>query len=139
MNAPQIAKQRGVEVKNSTSKDGTEYKNLVTIRGGGHSIAATLTSQSRHARIVMIDDHVMRVPPSENMLIVRNDDRPGVIGLVGVTLGAANVNIEDMDVGRADAAGTAMMVMATNIHVPDEVVSKLAAEPGIIQVARLHL
>jgi uncharacterized protein YdeI (YjbR/CyaY-like superfamily) len=44
-----------------------------------------------------------------------------------------------MDVGRADAAGTAMMVMATNIHVPDEVVSKLAAEPGIIQVARLHL
>jgi D-3-phosphoglycerate dehydrogenase len=73
------------------------------------------------------------------MLIVRNDDRPGVIGLVGVTLGAANVNIEDMDVGRADAAGTAMMVMATNIHVPDEVVSKLAAEPGIIQVARLHL
>ncbi len=139
VNAPQIAKQRGVEVKNSTSKDGTEYKNLVTIRGGGHSIAATLTSQSRHARIVMIDDHVMRVPPSENMLIVRNDDRPGVIGLVGVTLGAANVNIEDMDVGRADAAGTAMMVMATNTHVPDEVVSKLAAEPGIIQVARLHL
>ena len=139
VNAPQIAKSRGIEVKNTTSKDATEYKSLITIRGGGHSIAATLTSQRRHARIVMIDDHTMRVPPAENMLIVRNDDRPGVIGLVGVTLGEAQVNIEDLDVGKADAAGTAMMVMATSTSAPDEVVKKLASAPGIIQVARLHL
>ncbi|MFM8644448.1 MAG: ACT domain-containing protein, partial [Actinomycetota bacterium] len=134
VNAPQIAKQRGVEVKNSTSKDGTEYKNLVTIRGGGHSIAATLTSQSRHARIVMIDDHVMRVPPAENMLIVRNDDRPGVIGRVGTVLGDAGVNIDNMDVGKTVKAGSAMMVIATATPTPSVVVEQLRKVPGIVEV-----
>jgi D-3-phosphoglycerate dehydrogenase len=86
----------------------------------------------------MIDDHVMRVPPSENMLIVRNDDRPGVIGLVGVTLGAANVNIEDMDVGRALTPGTALMVIATTDETADAVIEELRAKPGIIEVTALH-
>jgi D-3-phosphoglycerate dehydrogenase len=68
------------------------------------------------------------------MLVVRNDDRPGVIGLVGTLLGNAGVNIADMDVGKAQAAGTAMMLIAPTAAVPEPVVAALRSAPGIISV-----
>jgi D-3-phosphoglycerate dehydrogenase len=72
------------------------------------------------------------------MLVVRNDDRPGVIGLVGTLLGRHNVNIADMDEGRADRPGTALMVIAPTADVPDEVLEELRAQPGIIEVTSLR-
>jgi D-3-phosphoglycerate dehydrogenase len=72
------------------------------------------------------------------MLVVRNDDRPGVIGLVGTLLGAHNVNIADMDVGRALTPGTALMVIATTDETPNAVLDELRAKPGIIEVTALH-
>ena len=61
---------------------------------------------------MLIDGHTFDVPPAEHMLMVTNDDRPGVIGTVGTLLGDAGVNIADMDVGRAEEAGTAVMLIA---------------------------
>jgi D-3-phosphoglycerate dehydrogenase len=86
----------------------------------------------------MVDDHMTDVPPSEHMLVVRNDDRPGVIGLVGTLLGTHNVNIADMDVGRADTPGTALMVISPTAEITDEVLAELRAQPGIIEVTSLY-
>ena len=61
---------------------------------------------------MLIDGHTFDVPPADHMLMVTNDDRPGVIGTVGTLLGNAGVNIADMDVGRADEPGTAVMLIA---------------------------
>jgi D-3-phosphoglycerate dehydrogenase len=66
--------------------------------------------------------------------MVKNDDRPGVIGTVGTLLGNAGVNIADMDVGRATTPGTAVMLIAPTAEVPDDVVTALRAAPGIISV-----
>ncbi len=74
------------------------------------------------------------VPPADDMMMVKNDDRPGVIGLVGTLLGNAGVNIADMDVGRAQTPGTAVMLIAPTAEVPTEVVDELRAAPGIIDV-----
>jgi D-3-phosphoglycerate dehydrogenase len=71
------------------------------------------------------------------MLEVRNDDRPGVIGLVGTLLGNAGVNISDMDVGRAAVAGSALMVIAPSGPVPAEVLQQLRDAPGITSVHAL--
>jgi D-3-phosphoglycerate dehydrogenase len=140
VNAPQVAKALGVEVKESKVSTGStsDYVNLVTLRAGTHSIAATLVGPRRQARIVMVDDHVTDVPPAENMLVVRNDDRPGVIGLVGTLLGNAGVNIADMDVGRALTPGTALMVIAPTAEVTADVLAQLRAAPGIIEVTTLR-
>ena len=67
--------------------------------------------------------------------MVRNDDRPGVIGRVGTILGDAGVNIADMDVGRRVQADGALMVIATSQPAPAEVVDALRACDGIIEVA----
>ena len=77
------------------------------------------------------------------MMIVRNEDRPGIIGLVGTVLGEAGLNIADMDVGRARPAddgtspGTAVMLIAPSAAVEPPVVEALRAAPGIISVAVL--
>jgi D-3-phosphoglycerate dehydrogenase len=86
----------------------------------------------------MVDDHMTDVPPADHMLVVRNDDRPGVIGLVGTLLGRHNVNIADMDVGRALTPGTALMVIVPTAEVTEEVLNELRAQPGIIEVTSLR-
>jgi D-3-phosphoglycerate dehydrogenase len=139
VNAPQVAAALGVEVKETKIAGwGGDYVNLVTLRAGTHSIAATLVGQRRQARIVLVDDHITDVPPSDHMLVVRNDDRPGVIGVVGTLLGNHNVNIADMDVGRALTPGTALMVIAPTAEVGETVLDELRAAPGIIEVIALR-
>ncbi|MFZ9394058.1 MAG: phosphoglycerate dehydrogenase, partial [Ilumatobacteraceae bacterium] len=139
VNAPQVAAALGVEVKETKiAGGGGDYVNLVTLRAGTHSIAATLVGQRRQARIVLVDDHITDVPPSDHMLVVRNDDRPGVIGVVGTLLGNHDVNIADMDVGRALTPGTALMVIAPTAEVGETVLDELRAAPGIIEVIALR-
>ena len=139
VNAPQVAAHLGIEVKETKiAGGGGDYVNLVTLRAGTHSIAATLVGQRRQARIVLVDDHITDVPPSDHMLVVRNDDRPGVIGVVGTLLGNHDVNIADMDVGRALTPGTALMVIAPTAEVSEAVLDELRAAPGIIEVIALR-
>ena len=83
VNAPQLAKDQGVDVRVTTSVLSSEFVNLVTLRGAGHSIAGTLGGSRVEPRLVLVDDHATDVPPAANMLVVRNDDRPGMIGVVG--------------------------------------------------------
>jgi D-3-phosphoglycerate dehydrogenase len=141
VNAPQLAVEANINVKETkvtTSGANSDYVNLITLRAGSHSLAATLVGPRRQARIVLVDDHMTDVPPSDTMLVVRNDDRPGVIGLVGTLLGNHNVNIADMDVGRALTPGTALMVIAPTAEVTDEILDELRAAPGIIEVTALR-
>jgi D-3-phosphoglycerate dehydrogenase / 2-oxoglutarate reductase len=137
VNAPQRARESGIEVREVSSTHSADYVNLVTIAGGGHSLSGTLTGRRLEQRIVMIDEHTFDVPPADHMLMVTNDDRPGVIGAVGTILGDAGVNIADMDVGRAEQTGTAVMLIAPSSIVPAAVVDALRAAPGIIHVATL--
>ncbi len=87
----------------------------------------------------MIDEHVFDVPPADHMLMVKNDDRPGVIGIVGTLLGNAGVNIADMDVGAAADGDTAVMLIATSGEVAHEVLGRLRSAAGIISVDALDL
>ena len=78
----------------------------------------------------MVDDHTTDVPPAAHMLVVRNDDRPGMIGVVGTVLGEAGVNIADMDVGRTPTPGSALMVLATTEPTPADVIDRLRPRPA---------
>ncbi len=133
VNAPNLAKEHGVEVREVSSATSVDYVNLVTVRGGGHVLAGTLTGGRGEPRIVNVDDHTTDLPPAAHMLVVRNDDRPGMIGYVGTALGNAGVNIADMDVGRSQAR-SAIMVLATSEATPPSLIEQLRAAPGILSV-----
>jgi len=138
VNAPQLAEAHGVTVNDSTTSSSVDWINLVGISGGGHQIAGTLVGLKAEPRIVKIDGHTLDVPPSAHLTIVRNDDRPGVIGRVGTILGAAGLNIEDMDVGRSAEGASALMVISTGEPVSDEVAAELAAADGIVSVTVIN-
>ena len=69
------------------------------------------------------------------MLVVNNDDRPGVIGRVGTVLGDAGVNIADMDVARVSNAAGALMVISVSESPSPEVVDQVRAADGVTSVA----
>ncbi|MCU1428269.1 MAG: D-3-phosphoglycerate dehydrogenase [Actinomycetia bacterium] len=136
VNAPQLAEQRGVSVRETKSSDARDYANLISVRGsGGPHVAGTLFGKQEAPRIVGIDDHIVDLPPSSHMLVVHNEDRPGMIGLVATILGEAKLNISDMGVGRSSTGAAALMAIATDTPVPAELISRIVSMPGI-QTAR---
>ncbi len=137
VNAPQLAKDHGVEIRETNCATSADFVNLLSLRGGDRSLSGTLVGRRGEQRIVMIDDHSVDVPPADHMLMVKNDDRPGVIGIVGTLLGNAGVNIADMDVGAAADGGTAVMLIATSGEVGDDVLGQLRIAAGIISVDSL--
>ena len=128
VNAPQLAEERGIVVRSTSSASARDYVNLVTVRGVAAGrpthVAGTLYGKSDAPRIVGLDEHIVDLPPSSHMLVVRNDDVPGVIGMVGTILGDAGVNIDNMDVGRSPSGAAAMMAISTGLPVPAEVVDE---------------
>src|SRR4051812_24634784 len=96
VNAPQIAEQRGITFRETKSSDARDYVNLIAVRGdGGTEVAATLFGKQQAPRIVGIDGHSVDLPPARYMLVVHNDDAPGLIGRVGTVLGDAKINISN--------------------------------------------
>jgi D-3-phosphoglycerate dehydrogenase len=137
VNAPQIAAERGVEVRESSTSSTQDYVNLITVRGGDHAIAGTLVGLKGDPRIVMIDDLNVDLPPARYMLVVRNEDVPGMIAAVTSALAGARINIGDMHLGHSLAGTAAMQVLATNEPVPTEVVEALRRADGIVSVAAI--
>lgn len=135
VNAPQLAAAAGCVITDSKTSHSEDYRNKITLRSScGHSIAGTLAGLKMEPRIVMVDDHYVEVPPSKHLLVVRNDDRPGMIGAVGMTLAAHEVNISNMALGRSATGGSALMMLDTEGPVPGAAVEELRSTAGITAV-----
>lgn len=139
VNAPQAAKDHGLEVRDVCTASSPDYVNLLSVRGAGHSISATLSGPKAEQRIVNIDGIPFDVPPADHMVVVTNDDRPGVIGTVGTLLGDAGVNIADMAVSRVPDTANAVMLIAPTAVIPAETLAELRAAPGMIDVVTLDV
>jgi len=140
VNAMATAQDLGVKVLVSAAgaSNQGDYLNLVMLRSGQHSMAATLSGRRRQARIVMIDDHITDVPPARHLLVIKNNNQPGAIGRVTTVLGSAGINISNMGVGNTEEAGSAMMCIATDTKVGDAVIADLQRLDGISDVKRVE-
>jgi D-3-phosphoglycerate dehydrogenase len=90
-------------------------------------------------RIVSVDGHALELSPAKFMLVVNNDDRPGMIGVVGTALGAAEVSVDSMAVSPSAQAGTALMVLSTKEAIADEVLAGLSGSAGILSLHRIEI
>ncbi len=139
VNVESLMAERGLELTSVSTSTSRDFVNRLSVRNGDRSISATLMGLRNEARIVEVDGHDVDIPPSDHMLVIRNDDSPGMIGLVGTLLGDASVNIDDMDVGRASESGSAVMVIATKEPVDDAVLDTIRSNPGIVSIDRIEL
>jgi D-3-phosphoglycerate dehydrogenase len=137
VNAPLIARDRGIEVKVSTSSGGSEYTSLMTIRvkAGGRelSVAGTLNSR-KEPRIVRVDNFPMEAVPEGDMLVLMNNDKPGVIGGIGTLMGENGINIARMQFGRETAGGRAMSVVSVDSPVSEAILGKVRKLPNVLSV-----
>lgn len=131
VNAPQMASERGLTVRTSSIAASPGYRNLITVRGGSHSVAGT-TFEDGQPRVVMVDDHDIELPFARWMLMLHNDDRIGMVAAVAGMVAEAGLNIVDLKLGRGAAGGTAMMALSFEQPVPAELVASLVATPGIL-------
>ena len=144
VNAPLFAQERGVEVRLTTSSESPEHRNVVTVRGtlaGGEevSVSGTLSGPKHHQKLVAIGDYTVDLALADHMIVLRYEDRPGVVGAVGRVLGESGINIAGMQVSRAAAGGEALAVLTVDGTVPPPVLSEVAAEIGTTSARSVDL
>ena len=114
---------------------------VVGANGESHRILGTVYADGL-PRLLRVDDYAMDMVPEGPMVVIINQDQPGVIGTVGSTFGDAKVNIADMVISRHfDDAGkaTALMVIKTDSEAPADLLTKLRAKPGIVRAKSVKL
>jgi D-3-phosphoglycerate dehydrogenase len=141
VNAPQLAEDHNLAYSEISSVESPEYVNQISVRSGDHMVSGTLVTIGTRleTRIVGVDGHSVEIPPAASMLVVHNDDRPGMIGMVGVALGEAGVSISSMAVGPDQRTKTALMVLSTEIPTPSEVIERLRDTEGIQDIHLITL
>ena len=142
VNAPSLASARGISVDIESSEESDEYVSVIGLTGPDtdESISLAGTVTNKGAILVEVLGYDIELPVSANMLIVRNEDRPGVIGRVGTYLGDRGVNIANMVVGRSSSTGETA-IMGLNLDQPLTVVDVdgLRLLDGIEQAQTLRL
>jgi D-3-phosphoglycerate dehydrogenase / 2-oxoglutarate reductase len=136
VNAPFFFKDRGIRLTETRSSDHDVFSNLLTVRvttdAGVRVVSGTAFGKEQ--RLVMIDGYHCSAIPGGSMLLVFNDDAPGMIGMVGTLLGKHGINIADMTVGRLDREGAAVMVVNCDTPVSRALVDDLTSRPNINNV-----
>ncbi len=141
VNAPQLAAEHNLTFGEVSSVASAEYISLITVRSDRHAVSGTLMTIGTRVetRIVSVDGHAVEIAPTASMLVVHNDDRPGMIGRVGMALGEANISIASMAVGPDLKSKTALMVLSTVDPTPASVVEQLRDTDGIQDIHLITL
>ncbi|RDU60707.1 phosphoglycerate dehydrogenase [Helicobacter marmotae] len=140
VNAPFIAKERGIDIEISTKEQSDTYKNHIclTLNTQNESIALSGTVfEDKHLRLTSINQFQFDIEPKGSMILFRNTDVPGVIGLVGSILGNHKVNIADFRLARQNKEAMAVIIVDT--QVPELALKQLAEIPACLSVTMLNL
>lgn len=144
VNAPLVAKERGVAVRLIKDGNSEAFRNTITLRGTlptgrALSVSGTLTGPKQIEKLVGIGRFELEIPISDHMAFYAYEDRPGVIGQVGQILGAAGVNIAGMQVARDDEAADCVVVLTVDSAIPADVVDQIRESIQATQVATVDL
>ena len=134
VNAPYLAKERGLDVRETRHAHEGAYQTLVRVtvntREGARSVAGTLFGNA-NPRLVEIFGISLEAELEGDMLYIVNEDAPGFIGRVGSALGEAGLNIGTFHLGRRNAGGEAILLLTIDSAIPQSVLDIIAQLPGV--------
>jgi len=144
VNAPNLAAERSVTSAVMTDPESPDHRNLVSVRaacadGSQVFVSGTLMGIKQIQKIVAIDKLDLDLKPTNNLLFLRYTDVPGVVGVVGNALGKLKINIADMQVGRTQEGGQALMALTVDSVIPKEVIEVITKETGASFVRFVNL
>jgi D-3-phosphoglycerate dehydrogenase/(S)-sulfolactate dehydrogenase len=131
VNAPLAAAERGIEVSEVRRGQGDNWATSIglRVRGGGRTRyvkgALFRIADRAEPRVVMIDDFLLEMAPEGIVLVLQNDDKPGVIGQVGMLLGSRGINVSRMQVGLAPGRGEALQLWNVDGELTDTMLEEI--------------
>lgn len=141
VNAPALAKDKGIKVEETISQQLQDYTNLICVKMPGlkeelNEVWGTIFAK-KYQRIVRLGQIHMDANPEGGMLVIQNEDRPGVIGNIGTILARHGINIARFHLGRKDKRAICMV----NIDTPagEHVIEEIRSLPHIIKVRNIQL
>ncbi|MGH2739078.1 MAG: phosphoglycerate dehydrogenase [Actinomycetota bacterium] len=143
VNAPLLARERGIGVSERRSTVSRDYVNLLVFRAeteaGEVTVGGTLVGKRNAERLVRVYDFDIDMAPAEHMAFFLYEDRPGVIGKVGSLLGESGINIASMEVGRKEAGGLALMGLTVDSPIPQDVLERIVGAVGMKRARSIAL
>jgi D-3-phosphoglycerate dehydrogenase len=142
VNAPAIARERGIRVIESRTPQATDYLNALSVEVRTSSRSSVVTGAVFGAdtlRLTRVDAFRMEAVPEGHILMLHNRDVPGVVGRVGTLLGERAINIAGIELGRERVGGMALSLIHVDDPVPPEVLAELRRLPNIVSAELLHL
>jgi D-3-phosphoglycerate dehydrogenase len=141
VNAPFRIKSLGIKVETVKSSESVDYNELIevcTVTGDGdlRSVRGSLLGRGNDPRIVEVDGQAIEVRPVDTLLVVRNVDKPGIVGKLGTMLGDCSVNIANMSLSRAEEGEWALTIFELDEEPPANALQSIEQDSDI-QEARV--
>jgi len=131
VNAPHLAKERGIDIIEAKSSQSEGYASLMRVtvedESGSRVVCGGLFGD--RARIVQIDQYNLETTPEGPILILYNHDQPGVVGYIGQLLGEAQINIARMNLARGSEE--ALSVLNIDCPLSDDILARIRAHEAI--------
>ncbi len=142
VNAPHIARERGVRVVESRSNRPSDFFNSITVSvvstGGVNTIEGAVFTNNV-VRLVRVNTSYLEAVPEGHIIVLHNHDVPGVVGSVGTVLGQHRINIAGLELGRERAGGQALALVHVDAHVSAGVLDELRSLESVISAQQIHL
>jgi D-3-phosphoglycerate dehydrogenase / 2-oxoglutarate reductase len=142
VNAPHIARERGIRIVESRSSRPSDFLNAVVVRVVG-AVSSNLVEgavfSNKAVRLVRVNDFYLEAVPEGYILVLHNRDVPGVVGAVGTLLGKRGINIAGLELGRERVGGMAISLIHVDGQVPSEVLAELRTLEPIVSAQLIRL
>jgi len=139
VSAPAMAKERGVTLSESRQEEAPVYDSVVRIslRAAGKELSVAGTLFSGEPRVIEAEGMSLEAPFAPHMLYVRNEDKPGMIGRLGMLLGEAAVNVATFHLGRVGPGGTATALLGVDGPLNEDTLGAVRALPLVMSAKSL--
>ncbi|SFN54004.1 D-3-phosphoglycerate dehydrogenase [Roseovarius lutimaris] len=141
VSAPVVAKERGIKISTTKQDKSGAFEGYVKVTvvtdKRERSIGGTVFSDGK-PRFIQIKGINIDAEIGRHMLYTTNEDVPGIIGVLGQTMGENGVNIANFTLGRADAGGEAIALLYVDADVPEAAINALGATGKFQQIRQLH-
>ena len=136
VNAPFKIKDLGIKVETTKSSTSVDYNELIEVKTIANDkneqmVRGTVLGKTNDPRIVEVDGQAIEVRPVDTLLVIRNVDKPGIVGKLGTTLGDCSVNIANMSLSRAEEGEWALTICELDNEPPESALQVLVEDPDI--------
>lgn len=142
VNAPHIARERGLKIVESRSNRPSDFLNSIVVRVAGGTSANLVEGavfSNKAVRLVRVNDFYLEAVPEGYILVLHNRDVPGVVGAVGTLLGKRDINIAGLELGRERVGGMAISLIHVDGQVPPEILAELRTLGPVVSAQLIRL